>query len=131
MGAPTRPGPGQIAWIDLTVDRANEVRDFYRAVAGWEAADVDMGGYADYAMHPPGAEPVAGVCHARGVNAGLPAQWLIYITVEQLDRSMEAAVSRGGAVLHGPRDMGQHGRMCVVRDPAEAVAALIQLPPRS
>ena len=118
--------PGSILWRDLTVQDAELVRDFYRRVVGWEAEPVDMGGYADFNMRPPGSdEPVAGVCHARGSNADLPAQWLIYITVADLDRSIAECEASGGEVVTGPKDMGG-ARYCIVRDPAGAVAALFQ-----
>lgn len=124
MTEPTKPRAGSIAWTDLTVADADGLRDFYRAVVGWEPQGVDMGGYQDYSMLPPGsAEPVAGVCHALGVNAGLPAQWLIYLIVDDVDAAAAQAVSLGGAVVHGPRDMGG-GRFVVIRDPAGAVCAL-------
>ncbi len=121
------PRPGTIGWVDLTVPDAAAVRDFYGAVAGWSSMDVEMGGYQDYAMLPAGGDaPAAGICHARGVNAGIPAQWLVYITVEDLDASVRACEERGGAVVHGPRNLGSHGRMVVIRDPAGAVCALHQ-----
>ncbi|HKQ96625.1 MAG TPA: VOC family protein [Candidatus Polarisedimenticolia bacterium] len=119
--------PGTIGWIDLTVENADAVREFYEAVAGWKASGIDMGGYSDYAMLPPGADDaVAGVCHARGVNKGLPPQWLIYINVDNLDSSLEKVKGKGGAVVYGIRDMGAYGRMAVVRDPAGAVAGLFE-----
>lgn len=120
------PKAGTVGWFDLTVENADSVRDFYKDVAGWTTSDIDMGGYSDYCMHPPGGDPVAGVCHARGVNTGLPAQWLIYITVENLDRSLERVAARGGAVVRPVRDLGAYGRMAVVRDPAGAVAGLFE-----
>ena len=67
---------GKIGWVDLTVDDAATARDFYRAVVGWESEEVDMGGYSDFTMMPPGhTDGVAGVCHARGSNADLPPTW--------------------------------------------------------
>lgn len=118
--------PGRILWQDLTVPDAERVRDFYREVVGWASAPVDMGGYDDFNMMPPGAEePVAGVCHARGSNADLPAQWLLYITVDDVEVSAGRCRQLGGEVVVGPRSMGD-GRFCVVRDPAGAVAALYQ-----
>jgi hypothetical protein len=120
------PSPGSIAWTDLTVPNADEVRDFYAAVAGWTVTPVDMEGYQDYCMIPPGADaPVAGICHARGENAHLPAQWLIYITVADLRASLNACLARGGRVIAPEREMGS-GRMAVIQDPAGAVAALFQ-----
>jgi predicted enzyme related to lactoylglutathione lyase len=118
---------GRIGWIDLTVPDADSVRDFYRSVVGWTASDVDMGGYSDYCVHPgPGEPPVAGICNARGSNAAIPPQWLVYITVADLDESVRKCVELGGKVLHGPVAYGGQGRFCVFRDPAGAVGALYQ-----
>ncbi len=116
---------GSIGWVDLTVPDADALREFYRSVVGWSSAAVDMGGYDDWTMSTPeSGMAVAGVCHARGVNVGLPTQWLVYVTVADLDRSLTRCAELGGAVLAGPRDMGGHGRFAVIRDPAGAVVAL-------
>jgi predicted enzyme related to lactoylglutathione lyase len=107
------------------VPNAEQVRDFYQAVVGWKTHLVAMGDYSDFNMTVPSTgEGVAGVCHARGSNADLPPQWLIYIVVEDVDRSAATCVERGGAVVSGPRAMGG-GRFCVIRDPAGAVCALV------
>jgi predicted enzyme related to lactoylglutathione lyase len=88
---------GKIGWIDITVPDAIGLRDFYQGVAGWTPSSVDMGGYSDFCMHPPGEEePVAGICHARGSNTGLPPVWLVYITVDDLDESLRQCEALGG-----------------------------------
>ena len=116
-----------IAWIDLTVDDAESVSDFYAAVTGWVPSPVDMGDYSDFNMTSPASgEPMAGVCHARGSNADLPPVWLIYITVEDLDRSIEQCTTFGGDIVRPLTKMAGYGRYCVVRDPAGAVAALFE-----
>jgi hypothetical protein len=126
-----QPAIGSIGWVDLTVENAEQLRDFYREVAGWQPAPVSMGEYNDFNMcEPATGTPVAGVCHARGGNAGLPPLWLIYINVEDLDRSIERCVALGGAVIVGSKCMGEQGRVCVVRDPAGAAVALFE-PPKS
>ena len=129
--SPASKGPlvGTVGWIDLTVADAATVRDFYQAVVGWSVADVDMGGYADYMMSvPETGTGVAGVCWKRGGNAEMPSQWMVYIAVANLASSLEACRTRGGQVLVAPREMGQYGTYCVIRDPAGAVCALIQAP---
>ena len=68
---------GTVGWFDLTVPDAPAVRDFYGAVVGWTASEVPMDGYSDFCMRTPSGKTVAGVCHERGSNAGLPAQWLL------------------------------------------------------
>jgi predicted enzyme related to lactoylglutathione lyase len=127
MSDSKKPETGSITWTDLTVKDAEGVLDFYQKVVGWKSDPLDMGGYNDYMMNVPGSgNSVAGICHARGVNAGLPAQWLIYITVENVDKSAAQCLELGGKVLVEPKEMGGHGRYCVIQDPAGAVAALFE-----
>ena len=116
---------GQVSWVDLTVKNADQVRDFYKEVVGWNSADVDMGGYSDYNMNLEDGKTVAGICHSRGLNANLPAQWLIYITVSDLEKSLFRCKALGGKIIDGPRSMGG-SRFCVIQDPSGAVAALWQ-----
>lgn len=117
---------GSIAWIDLTVEAAESARTFYEDVIGWRSEPVEMGAYDDYNMMPPGGgAPVAGVCHARGSSADLPARWLPYFVVEDLERSMSACTDRGGRVVVEPRGISG-GRYCVIEDPAGACCAMYQ-----
>jgi len=77
-------------------------------------------------MNADGA-PIAGVCHARAGNADLPPLWIIYITVENLDHSVDECHRLGGSLISGPRSYGG-GRYCVIKDPAGAICALYQPP---
>jgi uncharacterized protein len=125
MTTPPPPPLGSIGWTDLTVPDAPAIRDFYQQVAGWTAMPLSMGDYDDYVMQRPGTDDgVAGVCHARGNNAGLPAVWLIYITVNDLDARLEACRALGGTVLLGPKSSGGTARFAVIQDPAGASVAL-------
>jgi uncharacterized protein len=118
---------GSMVWVDLTVADAEEVRDFYREVVGWQAEPLDMGGYSDFVMKLPATgEAVAGVCHARGANADLPSTWLMYVVVASLDGSLARCLGRGGRVIAGPKTMGAQGRYAVIADPAGAVVALFE-----
>jgi predicted enzyme related to lactoylglutathione lyase len=120
--------PGQVGWVDLTVPNADAVRDFYKAVVGFASSDIDMGGYSDYCLNrTDNGESVAGVCHARGVNAALPAVWLVYFTVADLDESLRQCTNLGGK-LRMPVRSSPQGRYCVVEDPAGAVCALFEPP---
>ncbi len=122
------PKIGTVAWHDLTVADARKLRDFYAEVVGWKPERVDMTGYADYNMVAPvTGHAAAAVCQARGVNASLPPQWLMYVVVENLEASLERCVRRGGAVIDGPRGMGEQ-RFAVIRDPAGAHIALLDKP---
>ena len=116
---------GRIGWIDITVDDAERVRDFYKAVVGWGHEEVSMGDYVDYSMTTPTGDAVSGICHARGSNAELPAGWLVYITVADVVKSAAACEAGGGQVIVPVREAAG-GRFCVIRDPAGAAVALYQ-----
>ena len=128
MSEEKKPGPGTIAWMDLTVPDADNVRDFYGAVVGWTPSSVPMDGYEDYGMNTPAGDCVAGVCHARGSNTGIPPQWMIYIVVSDIDDAVAKCTAMGGKVVVAPKDMGG-SRYCVIRDPAGAACALYQNAP--
>lgn len=119
------PAIGKIMWMDLTVENADAVSDFYKAVVGWKKEPLVMGDYADYVMKA-GEEGVSGVCHARGGNAYLPPQWLLYVTVENLDESLEKCKNLGGQVIGEKRKMGEQGHYCLIQDPAGAYMMLCE-----
>ena len=117
---------GEMAWLDITVDNATQVKDFYQQVIGWKADAVSMGDYDDYTMIAPiSGEAVSGVCHARGTNAGLPAMWLPYFLVEDLDASILQVEKQHGSLLTPIKTMGTD-RYIMIQDPAGAACALYQ-----
>ena len=122
-----KPEIGSITWSDLTVPNAEEVKDFYNKVVGWESVPVSMGDYSDYNMNAPDSgKTKTGICHKRGGNSDFPSQWLIYITVKSADESAKLCEQNGGKVLIGPKEMSGYGRYCIIEDPAGAVCALFE-----
>lgn len=121
--------PSSVAWCDLTVADASAAAEFYAAVLGLHAVPVTMDGYDDYDLVPqPDATPVAGICHARGPNAGLPAVWMPYFIVDDLDVSVAAGEVRGGRLVSQPAG-GGGGRSAVLIDSAGAAFALFERVP--
>ncbi len=117
---------GKIGWVDMTVDDASGLRDFYKAVVGWKVENTSMGDYDDYTMMSPAdSEAVAGVCHSRGSNTDIPAGWLIYIVVADVAHSAAAVVANGGKVIVSARSLAG-GQFCVIEDPSGATSALYQ-----
>jgi len=120
---------GRIAWLDLTVADASTTRDFYSQVVGWLAQDVAMGKdddpYADYNMLAGDGQPAAGVCHARGGNAGLPPVWLIYLPVGDMTESLVRVEAEGGTIIKATRKKDGTYAYAVVQDPIGAYVALV------
>ena len=117
---------GQVTWIDISVEDAGPLKDFYQQVVGWQSQPLSMGEYDDFVMvSPAGGEGEAGICHARGVNGDLPPVWLPYFLVADVDASAAAVTAQGGALVTPIKTMGQD-RYVVIRDPAGAACALYQ-----
>ncbi|GAC14129.1 VOC family protein [Aliiglaciecola lipolytica] len=118
---------GSVVWTDLTVNNASEVKDFYQQVVGWKPNPVNMGDYDDFTMQlPENNQDVVGICHAKGENAGLPAQWLLYFKVADLDQSIENTHAQGGKLLSAIKHYGGVSRYVIIQDPAGAVCALFE-----
>ncbi len=118
---------GKMVWLDLTVKDAVKVKDFYQHVIGWQAQPVPMnnGEYNDFAMNASDEECVSGICHATGGNADMPAAWLPYFSVADLDESINQVVQQGGELLGKVKTMGAD-RYVVIKDPAGAMCVLYQ-----
>ena len=128
MSEQKKPEVGSIAWTDLTIENAEDVRDFYSDVVGWKHSPVSMGGYSDFNMNAPeSGNVVAGICHARDSNTDLPPQWMMYIIVADIEKSTTRCEELGGKLLTPIKNMGGQGRYCVIQDPASAVAALYEV----
>jgi len=125
----TGKGMGCIAWLDLTVADAAEARDFYRQVVGWSVQDVEMedGGetYADSNMLGDDGSPAAGICHARGVNLGLPAIWILYLPVGDLAESLRRVREEGGTIIKASKGGDGEYLSAVIQDPVGACLALV------
>jgi uncharacterized protein len=127
---PAVAGPvGRIAWLDLTVGNAATTRDFYAQVVGWAPQEVEMRDgaerYADFNMLGADGSPVAGVCNARGVNAGLPPVWMIYLPVGDLGESLRRVEAEGGSVVGSVTDREGRVVYAAVQDPVGAYLSLV------
>jgi len=129
-GASAHAAVGRIQWLDLTIADADGTRDFYRQVVGWSVQDVPMADgdkrYADYNLLGADGTPSAGICHARGVNTGLPPVWMLYVTVGDLEESVRRVEPEGGVVLKSMRGEGGAYTYAAIQDPVGVCIALVQ-----
>lgn len=121
---------GKIVWTDLTVENADELKDFYKEVIGWDIKNVAMKDgdetYNDYAMLTSPEEATGGVCTKRGVNKGIPSQWIIYISVENVTVSFEKALELGAKSIHEIKNKEGKLQFAIIEDPAGAVFGIAQ-----
>jgi predicted enzyme related to lactoylglutathione lyase len=119
---PERDGyiPGVPCWVDTTQPDPQAAASFYGALFGWELEDTmppEAPGH--YFVARQGGLDVAAISSpAPGAPSG--ATWNTYVWVESADETAERVRRAGGAVLTGPFDVMQAGRMAAFADPEGA-----------
>jgi predicted enzyme related to lactoylglutathione lyase len=128
MGKRTSHAPGTFSWVDLATTDAAAAKAFYAELFGWELQDVDAGDGATYTMCRLGGDAVAGIFAMTGEMhaSGVPPNWTSYVTVADADAAVARARELGGEAIDEAFDIGDVGRMAVLRDPQGAVFAVWQ-----
>jgi uncharacterized protein len=117
---------GTFGWNELGTRDTVRAKEFYGAVFGWGADQQDMGEMGTYTSWKVGEEMVGGMFDITGVVPDeVPAHWLVYFMVEDLDASLEKVKEGGGDLRNGPIEI-PIGRFAVVADQFGAVFAVMQ-----
>jgi predicted enzyme related to lactoylglutathione lyase len=122
MGERSRYAPGTFSWSELSTTDQDAAKAFYGELFGWAADDRPVGDGAVYSMMKLGGRDVAAIAGQpqQQRDAGVPALWNSYVTVESADAAAERAQELG-ATVHAPAfDVLQAGRMAVIQDPQGA-----------
>jgi len=114
--------PGTFCWVELSTPDQEAARSFYASLFGWQARDMPLPEGGVYSMMELGGRVVAAIAKQPEPQreAGVPALWNNYISVEDADAAAARAAEHGGTV-HAPAfDVMQAGRMAVIQDPQGA-----------
>ena len=124
MGARTEYTPGTFCAVDLAAADVEKGKAFYPGLFGWEPGD----SYREWTPCLLDGKIVAGIFRqpADQREAGIPSNWVSYVSVTDADLSVARGVELGGRVLAPPSDIGEGGRMAVLADPQGAAFALWQ-----
>lgn len=125
---------GEIWWSEINTHDPDKARAFYCDVMGWTAvvtAMNDMGrspnpGEASYTTFKNGETPVCGLFDLRTLEGmeNVPAHWMTYISVADVDASCGKVSAAGGSIKKPPFDVPGVGRIAIVQDPTGAVLGL-------
>jgi predicted enzyme related to lactoylglutathione lyase len=102
---------------------------FYGAVFGWEGETHPFAETSSYTeLHlPGGAAPFAGIMQMNELWPDeIPAHWMVYFSVADVDACAAQVATLGGTVSVEPFDMPQVGRVAVLNDPQGAVFSVIK-----
>ncbi len=113
---------GKFVWFEhLSADPAAAQR-FYQSLFGWHVEAMPMGEQRYTMIQNAGA----GIGGLRDAPPGVPANWLSYLSVADVDASYQAALDAGATSRMAPFAMGDVGRSAVISDPTGATLALWQ-----
>ena len=115
---------GAPCWIDLYTSDPDKSVDFYRRLFGWtaESAGPDYGGYINFSKD---GRQVAG-CMKNDGTEGIPDVWSVYLTTDNAEATVAAAVAKGAQVMVPAMQLMELGSMAVLIDPGQAAIGVWQ-----
>lgn len=114
---------GEFVWFDLLVDDPDEAQKFYGPMFGWTFDPLDDGDYDTIRL---GGRPIGGLIQHKPENDSVPDDiWLPSLSVARVEDATKRAQQDGGNVIMPPRDVGDRGRVSILRDPEGAVFAVM------
>ena len=99
---------------------AKKAQAFYGEVLGWKVQPFPMGD-STYEMIYAAETMIGG--YAPFKTGGQPSHWISYVSVEDVDATVKAAVANGGKVVEAPYDIPGVGRTARIADPQGASCA--------
>jgi uncharacterized protein len=118
------PPPNDWCWNELLTADPDAALAFYTSAFGYSVESMPMGDAGTYHLLLAKGLRRAGVMASP--QAGMPANWLPYVAVDDADASAAQAATLGGKVLVPPRDIPGVGRFSVLSDPVGAVVAVFR-----
>jgi len=112
---------GAFSWCELMTTDLQEAKAFYAQLFGWETEDMvfpDM----TYSLIKKDGKEIGGGIFAMPDR---PAMWSTYVTVNDVDETVQLAEQLGATVLLPPYDIPNVGRISVIKDPQGATINLI------
>lgn len=115
--------PATPVWVDLASTNAPAARAFYAHIFGWDVHVEEDPQYGGYAMARVDGKDAAGIGPAQ---PGQPSAWTVYLGTDDADALSADVAANGGEVVLPPMQIGDVGRMGIIRDPSGAFLGIWQ-----
>lgn len=119
---------GKVIWNELNTRDVEGAKTFYAAVCGWTFDSMPMAdGASNYVIAKAGDEMAGGFFDLKDLPEleGVPAHWLTYVGVDDVDAAARETEAQGGCVRRPPWDIPGVGRIAIVQDSTGAVLGLM------
>ena len=121
--------PNAFAWAELNTRALDTAVAFYGKVFGWTPRAMQAEGAPPYTELLLDGERVAGAQAMQPmVPAEVPAYWMVYFGVEDVDAAFERALAGGAHEMLSPIDF-PGGRLAIVGDPQGAAFGILKMEP--
>jgi len=123
-----KPTAGEFCWNELMTSDTKKAKDFYTALLGWTTQTHDMG-HMTYTMFMNGDKGIGGMMQIpKEQSDHVPPHWMSYISVEDVEKTLEKAKSLGAEVKVPVTTVPDMGRFVIIQDPTGAHIAFWQSP---
>lgn len=116
---------GVPCWIDLSPPDPEAAAGFYGRLLGWAFEDAAPAGGGPSLIARLGGATVAAIGAPAPYDPPIP-KWTTYVAVDDAEAAAARVHDAGGAVVAGPEEVGQAGRLVVCADPEGAAFRLWQ-----
>lgn len=120
---------GTLCWGDLSTPDRDRAAEFYSGLFGWQMMKEDEHPEHNYWHIKNGEEFIGGITPSSQHQAGMPAHWMAYFTVNDCDATAAAAKTMGATLYMPPTDFEDVGRISVMADPQGAAFAIFKAAP--
>jgi len=114
--------PGLVHWVELQSTNASADLAWLKSTFGFTTDEMPMP-TGQYHILKRGDEPSGGVMALD--NNDMPANWMVWINVADVDETMSKAQKHAGEVIAPVFAIPEVGRMGVIKDPAGGVLGVI------
>ena len=116
------PKTNTFIWNELVTTDDAGAKKFYTGLFGWKAAPFGKAAEG-YTLFKQGEDNAGGMMKCP--MPGMPAHWLPYVVVADVDKTMAKAKKIGSKICAGPFDVPTVGRVAVIADPQGAAIGII------
>lgn len=123
---------GTLTWNELNTRDLDQAKAFYSGLFGWQIeTGPNPGGQGEYTVISVG-ENMNGGMLVMDDNwpADIPANWAVYINVDDAEAATNQAKDLGGQVIMPAMDIPEVGTIVVLQDPTGAVFTAMQAAPQ-
>ncbi len=121
---------GTPCWVDLATSDLDAAKEFYSGLFGWSYIDEQMGemGIGTYSMAMVKDVATAAIYELgpEQTRSEAKPEWHVYITVDDIDTTLDNVRKRGDAILAEATDVDRAGRVAVIEDPTGCQTTLWQ-----